>query len=605
MLKRKRPDGRPPAKGSNGANKSHIRNKPPPSVAAAASKPQPEKAVSAFEASYTDVLRMLKKARGFERQRLVRRITEEKMQSKAGKKSKGKKTKKSAAANVNGDDDGDTDQRSERLQRLEREVEVLKTLDYEVTARVHLANAMLRTRGLADAPGPLGAHLQLASEVLSQRTKAYRTDDIHNVTSALYNRPFVRDAVAKAVAGMCQLLGLPPPEKNVSRVRKQSKEEEEEEEKDGVDDDTRRHTQANTPKDKTIAWRSENSEDEEADDANDEDTEDNMEYNEADDKAIERELAKFESRLGSDEDDDEDENDENDSEDDGLGSGSDDDSDGDLDDDVVVAKLRAKYAAAVAKGLWQDDDRDRDDFSGEDSDGADFEEEEEEQGEEGEEEEEFGGFSDDNQVDDESESESDEDLRPRKRKATSATTSDGTSHFLPSLMGGYVSDGGDDADGVADDEEATARMLGGPRKNRRGQRARQAIWEKKYKQLAKHVLEQEKKGKDAGGKDKKANKNGKQKDSGGGWDAKRGAVDASDKPRWLRRKMGLLGRVGPVGGGGKGAGSNATPPAGAKKENPNANAQVSGTLHPSWEAARKAKDKAQTAAFEGKKIVFD
>ncbi|KJR86340.1 uncharacterized protein SPSK_02364 [Sporothrix schenckii 1099-18] len=614
MLKRKRPDGRPPAKGSNGANKSHNHNKSPPSVAAAAAKPQPEKAVSAFEASYTDVLRMLKKARGFERQRLVRRIAEEKTQSKTGKKSKGKKAKKSAADNVDGDGDGDTDQRSERLQRLEREVEVLKTLDYEVTARVHLANAMLRTRGLAEAPGPLGAHLQLASEVLSQRTKAYRTDDIHNVTSALYNRPFVRDAVAKAVAGMCQLLGLPPPEKNVSRVRKQRKEEDEEEdeeeEKDSVDDDTRRHTQANTPKDKTIAWRSESSEDEEADDDNDEDTEDNMEYNEADDKAIERELAKFESRLGSDEDDDEDESDENDSEDDGLGSGSDDDSDGDLDDDAVVAKLRAKYAAAVAKGLWQDDDKDRDDFSGEDSDGADFEEEQDdEQGEGGDEEEEFGGFSDDGEVDDESESESDEDLRPRKRKATSATTFDGTSHFLPSLMGGYVSDGGDDADGVADDEEAAARMLGGPRKNRRGQRARQAIWEKKYKQLAKHVLEQEKKGTDAGGKDggkdKKANKNGKQKDGGGGWDAKRGAVDASDKPRWLRRKMGLLGRVGPVGGGGKGAGSNATPPAGAKKENPNANAQVSGTLHPSWEAARKAKDKAQTAAFEGKKIVFD
>lgn len=615
MLKRKRSDGRPPSKGGNSHNHSSAA-KPPPAAA-----PQPEKAVGAFEANYADVLRALKKARGFERQRLAKRITEEKKQSKAnGKKKPKAKGKAKKAADIS-DPTGDPteDQSADRMQRLEREVEVLKTLDYEVAARVHLANAMLRTRGVAEAPGPLGAHLQLASEVLSQRTKAYRTDDIHNVTSALYNRPFVRDTVTKATRGMCQLLGLPPPDKNAPRVRKRGKEEAvgdgEGDDKEAVDDETRRNTQANTPMDKTLARKSEedDEDDEEGKDDDDDDAEgDNIEYNEADDEAIERELAKYDSMLGGDsgdEDDDVDGSLDGDSDDD-----SDDDSDEGLDDDAVVAKLRAKYAAAVAKGLWKDDDRD--DFSGEDSDGGDDDEEED-----------FAGFSsssnsgesdedddeedEDDDEEDDGDSESDEDLRPRKRNATASASVGGTSHFLPSLMGGYISDGGDsdgDRGSVADDEEAAARMLSGPRKNRRGQRARQAIWEKKYKQLAKHVLEEEKQGKDgsSNGKENKASsKNGKQKD--GGWDAKRGAVDANDKPRWLRRKMGLLGRVGPVGGGGSGA-AGSKPSGGdgnSKKDNPNANAQVSGTLHPSWEAARKAKDKAQTAAFEGKKIVFD
>jgi hypothetical protein len=30
-----------------------------------------------------------------------------------------------------------------------------------------------------------------------------------------------------------------------------------------------------------------------------------------------------------------------------------------------------------------------------------------------------------------------------------------------------------------------------------------------------------------------------------------------------------------------------------------------GTLHPSWEAAKKAKEAKQTAAFQGKKVVFE
>ncbi|CAK7265035.1 hypothetical protein SEPCBS119000_001305 [Sporothrix epigloea] len=597
MLKRKRPDVRPPSTKNSG---EHAYGAVAPPIT-----PQPQKAVAAFEASYAEVLRALKKARGFERQRIAKRMLEEKKLAKGGKKVRTKV--KAKTKDTHGEDGRGTNASEEHLKRLEREMQVLKELDYEVSARVHLANAMMRSKGLAEAPGPLGAHLQLASEVLSQRIKAYRTEDIHNVTSALYNRPFVRDAVVKAVRSMCQLLGVPLPERQ-SKGKRDNKDKSNETAAKGntADKEIQQIRRAKTDSPKASASGG----DEEGDDSSEK--ADNIEYSEKDDEAIERELAKYDTLLGGSGGEESATEDSGDSEN---------DSDNGLNDDEVVAKLRAKYKAAVAKGLWRDDGNE---ISDED------EEDESEDEEDGESEDEFAGFSaeeeeesdqeEENIIDDfgdevdnssESESESDDDLRPRKRAATSSSSTGG-SHFLPSLMGGYVSDGDDGSDDggrratIADDEAAAERMLGGPRKNRRGQRARQAIWEKKYKLLAKHVLEAEKNEKPNVKKGKKDSKD--KKGTSGGWDAKRGAVDASDAPRWMRRKMGLTGRLGPVGGGNSGKNAqtsrNGASNSGSTK-NLNANAQVSGVLHPSWEAARKAKDKAQTAAFEGKKIVFD
>ncbi|KAJ6490708.1 BUD22-domain-containing protein [Mycena vitilis] len=69
---------------------------------------------------------------------------------------------------------------------------------------------------------------------------------------------------------------------------------------------------------------------------------------------------------------------------------------------------------------------------------------------------------------------------PVKAKAKEAPAS--ASQFLPSLAVGFVRGGSDsdfdeDADGVEEE---------GPKKNRRGQRARRAIWEKKYGRGANH-----------------------------------------------------------------------------------------------------------------------
>ncbi|XRM42867.1 hypothetical protein ABZX51_006080 [Aspergillus tubingensis] len=167
----------------------------------------------------------------------------------------------------------------------------------------------------------------------------------------------------------------------------------------------------------------------------------------------------------------------------------------------------------------------------------------------------------------------------KKPKATSkASSTPATSTtFLPSLtMGGYWSGSEDEAeDGAAANEPPR-------RKNRMGQQARRALWEKKYGSGANHV-KQEKNKRKGGGRDS-------------GWDVRRGATDGGERwgrggeqhqgwgrPQQQNQQFGRPQRGGPP----------------AKKPEDNK------PLHPSWEAARKAKEQKATAAFQGKKVTFD
>lgn len=145
-----------------------------------------------------------------------------------------------------------------------------------------------------------------------------------------------------------------------------------------------------------------------------------------------------------------------------------------------------------------------------------------------------------------------------------------TSNFIPSLsMGGYLSG----SDSEAEDLEE----LGPPRKNRRGQRARQQIWQKKHGANAKHLQKEN-------------------KDRNAGWDAKRGAQAAGEKRRpgqpWRKEKpLGVA----------SGANEILVKPRKAPSKKAN-----DGPLHPSWEAKKRAKEKqAQQVEFTGKKITFD
>lgn len=148
------------------------------------------------------------------------------------------------------------------------------------------------------------------------------------------------------------------------------------------------------------------------------------------------------------------------------------------------------------------------------------------------------------------------------------------SSFIPSLtMAGYVSGSGSDID---DDIDV------GPKKNRRGQRARQQIWEKKFGSKAKHLQRQGRKE---------------------GWDPKRGAVDVSGG-RSTRSRYGGEARLSPdYTLGGNGDQRKASMGAEMKKQK---RKDDMGPIHPSWEAAKKAKEKKDApVAFKGKKIAFD
>ncbi|PLB55353.1 Bud-site selection protein [Aspergillus steynii IBT 23096] len=166
----------------------------------------------------------------------------------------------------------------------------------------------------------------------------------------------------------------------------------------------------------------------------------------------------------------------------------------------------------------------------------------------------------------------------KKQKAKKAAAAPITSTtFLPSLsMGGYFSGSESEAEDV---EDAAPR-----RKNRMGQQARRALWEKKFGSGANHVKNQ---------KDNKRNN----RDSG--WDVRRGATDGREGPRG-RRGQGRGGAMGATG-------ANALPRQGDRSQRggaPASKPEDNKPLHPSWEAAKKAKEQ-KTASFSGKKVVFD
>ena len=158
------------------------------------------------------------------------------------------------------------------------------------------------------------------------------------------------------------------------------------------------------------------------------------------------------------------------------------------------------------------------------------------------------------------------------------------SAYLPSLtMAGYAS-GGDSED--ADD--ALMEDTHQSKRNRRGQRARQQIWEKKFGTQAKHLHKPSASGR--GGRDE-------------GWDLKRGAKESapSKTPRVAysgRSKNGSNQQSRPTS-----TSKSQGQPVQSREAAPRKSRDDQGPLHPSWQAAKKIKE--QKAAFTGTKISFD
>jgi hypothetical protein len=159
------------------------------------------------------------------------------------------------------------------------------------------------------------------------------------------------------------------------------------------------------------------------------------------------------------------------------------------------------------------------------------------------------------------------------------------STFLPSLMGGYFSGSESEASDLEDDIPKVVK------KNRKGQMARRAIFEKKFGAKANHIQ-------------KGLPPVGTPKDDG--WDSKRGATDGkSGRGRARSRFEGRAeGKQREARNFRQATGDNMMP-IGEKKKRGMGKPDDTGKLHASWEAAKKAKLEQKTATFAGKKVVFD
>ncbi|KZO96926.1 Bud-site selection protein [Calocera viscosa TUFC12733] len=174
------------------------------------------------------------------------------------------------------------------------------------------------------------------------------------------------------------------------------------------------------------------------------------------------------------------------------------------------------------------------------------------------------------------------------------------STFLPALNAGFVAGSDSDFDDEADDVD------GAERKNRRGQRARKAIWEKKYGKNANHIKKQREEMQAAG---PTPGRGGFGRGRGRGAGAERGRGRGGYQPRPggfdpRNARKGARGRGGAVDSGWAGRAAHINsgarpvapdPPAGPVQDKP---------MHPSWQAKKNEKNTGQLVAAQGKKIVF-
>ncbi|GKT94099.1 cellular morphogenesis protein [Colletotrichum tofieldiae] len=458
-----------------------------------------------------EIFRALKGAKGLERQRYSKRLRDDKATP-------------------------------DKVRRLEREILVLKSLDLQQTADAHLHSSLLKVKQIAESPAlPEAIKQGVPKPDLSEDEKAA----LHNVTSGLFNRVHVREAIEKAIRGVCLILNVPIPEK-----KKKGKKGAVENKKDTEEDQPREAKKAKVDDAKDVSAKAEVEEEEnpfdEMDDeippesgASDGEKNENIEEVELDEEDEEKVVAKYEAMLG--------------------GSDSEDESGGE--------DMKARYQALlgeVADGDTADDESNSD------------EDEEEEDA--------YGQ--------DDSDSGMDSDRQRRINAANVSLSPSRNRHHANrrnkpaprNLLAGR----GDDLSALAHGWSEASDLDLAPPKKRLGQKQRQAIWEKKYGAQANHVKKQT-----------DAQRTGA-RDSG--WDMKRGAVGGEeDGPRkpW---KKGVSNPLGARQGSRRDEGQRTAAP--ERKPKPPPKKDDEGVLHPSWQARKKAKEEQTTAAFQGTKITF-
>jgi hypothetical protein len=432
--------------------------------------------------------RALKASKGFERQRLGKRLTNARTQG------------------------NDSD-----IKRIGKEIEALKCLDMGKVGEAHLRKTLLKIKAFADSellPDEIRGEVE-KPDMGEEELKAW-----NNVLSGMFNMKAVKEAMSHIVGGMYVVLGLSAPnekqngkgtkepEKEISKDVPRSSESEETRNLD-VEHDMEVHSDE-------PPWEGFDSGDEQ--NPNIESEEDGLDIVSEED-LDEEELSRY---------------------DDLLGGSSDEES---FDEEQYKTKTRLSLSLSPTPSSA-------------------------------------------------SESQSASSPPPtaakamKAMKAKSAPAKVGGSTFLPTLMGGYY-EGSDSSASDIDEGIMQDKLL---RKNRPGQMARQAIWEKKFGQRANHI--QKGLGPVAERGEKKV-----------AWDAKRGATDGSARGRFGNRRGGRDHDQGRGGGEGRTTGENSTA-IGERKRGMGKKDDV-GVLHPSWQAAKRAKEMKKTAAFQGKKVVFD
>lgn len=353
---------------------------------------------------------------------------------------------------------------------------------------------------------------------------------LHNVTSALYNQPKVREALETAVADICRTLHVPVPDKK-GKSKKGDKISEATARKDPEEQPADRTTKAAPKAEKKTKHEAVEKDDDspsEDEDSDEEETEFNgFSDDEGDEEVEEKEekvVSRFNDRLGSSDDDEY---------------------------DTANEELDPMEITDISASEGSDDEGSLDELGSED--------------------EEAEGESSQAEDDDEEDSDSSAVSPPPKarreaKKGASTKTKD--THYLPTLMGGYIS---------GSESEASDIDVAPTRKNRRGQRARQALAEKKFKDKAKHLAKQR-----AGRDD--------------GWDLKRGAVGGDERTPWKKGVRTPFEKNQGHKDGGEQELRRPKPP--IKKDN-------EGPLHASWEAKKKAQEAQEAAVYQGKRVVFD
>ncbi|PNH53107.1 hypothetical protein VD0003_g4288 [Verticillium dahliae] len=479
-----------------------------------------------------ELFRALKAAKGLERQRLSKRIHEAKSSP-------------------------------DKVERLNREVTALKTIDLQQTAHAHLASSLTKIKAVAELPAlPDDYKEGPPKKALSEQDRLA----LHNVTSGLYSRPAVREVADKAIRVICMTLDVPIPEKKARGNKGDSNTNTKADAKseDGAHTKTKSAAGRDPPaKKRRVA-------DDAADDAasasdsfhgfsdRDDDGRNAGDLGEDDEEAA---LSKMADMLGSSDDEEE-----------------------------HVETMRAKYSALLGQ---QPDTEDADDESDDVDDLDDLEEMDQDEDEPDEAESESESEEQEQEQDDQQGMNSERrrmleadaappPAAPARQPKEPKPVKAGATTFLPSLMGGYFSG-----------SESASDVDVAPPKKRLGQRQRQAIAERKHGEMANHVRNEKKK-KQQGGRDD-------------GWDMKRGAVDSAEgkgrKP-WMKEgageKEGAKGAKGAKGG-------HAPRPVMNRKERRRLkmlSKDDQGELHPSWQARKREKEALQSAAFQGTKITF-